>query len=27
VKDAKYAAIARLWLLYIDTKATPAAAG
>lgn len=27
VKDAKYAAIARLWLLYLDTKATPAAAG
>ena len=27
VKDPKYAAIARLWMLYLDTKATPAAAG
>jgi hypothetical protein len=26
VKDAKYASVTRLWLLYIETKATPAAA-
>jgi tetratricopeptide (TPR) repeat protein len=27
VKDARYAAIARLWLLYLDTKPAPAATG
>jgi len=26
VKDAKYASVTRLWLLYLDTSATPAAA-
>jgi len=26
VKDAKYASVTRLWLLYLDTAATPAAA-